>query len=88
MELLAWSQDKRVDEVQDRLKLITDQKIVDGKHYIPLELFPTRFKKIIYKEEKVEEDEEYSNGAQGGGKEDEFSIGADKFILHAMKSQR
>ena len=77
-----------MDEVQDRLKLITSEKTVDGKHYIPLELFPKRFQKITYKAEKVEEDEEYSDGAQGGGKEDEFSLGDHKFIFHAMKSQR
>ena len=76
MELLSWSQNKSLNEVQDNLKLLTLDKTVDGEYYIPLDLFPERVKKVTCLKKNKADDEECS---------DEGPLG---FLFEDMKLQR
>ena len=74
VELLTWSQSKSLEEVQEQLRLFTLDKTVDGKSFVPLELFPKKHKRVAHNQ-KTDENVFAAEEAH-------------KFILKDMKSQR
>ena len=74
VELLAWSQNKSLEEVQEQLRLFTLDKTVDGKSFVPMELFPKRHKRVAHK--------------QKTGQDVFAAEEAHKIIFKDMKSQR
>ena len=74
VELLSWSQNKSLEEVQEQLRVFTGNKTVDGKNFVPLELFPERHKKVANKQR---------------ADQDVFDVEeAHEFIFKDMNSQR